>query len=402
MINLQKIAYLFLVFIIMTLAISPAFALGEGNKSMLTIGVMSASPILIIAFNKYHKTDIWIIAFLVSIITIPLLNHPQSMRWSTVLYTCLFGLSFMAYTRLLSKSKLLPIKYLKILKTLIIAYAVTLLIQQFCVLTGLPIFNISVYNEATPWKLNSLAAEPSHSARIVAILMYSYIFTRELILNRKYNLKKDFKYDKWVWLAFIWTMITMGSSTAFLFLPIILIKILKLSNIISLTIILIALFGLINFIGVDEFERTFITAKAVITLDKDTIITADHSASLRIVPFLILITMLSISTLNGWFGHGIDYVSSFMSDFIPGVNEGYSGGGLLQLWMEYGFFCFFIFIVGSIGYLITKNDRLSILFWFLLVVLSGVNSQIVWLCFVLLFTNKYFLNFKLNYINENT
>lgn len=112
--------------------------------------------------------------------------------------------------------------------------------------------------------------------------------------------------------------------------------------------------------------------------------------------------MLSLSTVDGWFGHGIDYVSSFLSDFIPGVAEGYSGGGLLQLWMEYGFICFFIFFRGSIIHILKRNNRLSVLFWFLLIILYGVNNQIVWLCFVLLFTNKYFLNFKLNYINENT
>lgn len=402
MINLQKKAYLFLVLIIVTLAVSPAFSLGVGNRNLLLIGVMSLSPILIIAFNKYHKTDIWIVAFIVSIILIPLLHQPQSMRWPTVLYSCMFGLLFMAYTRLLYKSKLLPIKYLKLLKILIIAYAVTLLIQQFCVLTGLPIFNIATYNLETPWKLNSLSAEPSHSARIVALLMYSFILIKELILNRKYNLKKDFKYDKWVWLAFIWTMITMQSATAFLFLPIVMLKILNRKSIIPFIIISIALIGLINVFGVYEIERTFKVAKAMITLDADTLIKVDHSASLRIVPFLILIPMLSISTLNGWFGYGIDHVSTFLSNFIPGVNEGVSGGGLLQLWMEYGFICFIIFSFGSIRYIITQNDRLSIVFWFFLIFLYGVNNQIVWLCSVLLFTNCYFLNFKLNYINENT
>lgn len=402
MINTQKVAYFFLALFFFGFAISPAFALGEGNRNLILIGIMCLSPILIIAFNKYHKTDIWIVAFLVSIILIPLLHQPQSMRWSTVLYSYMFGLSLMAYTRLLSESKLLPIKYLKILKILIIAYAVTLLIQQFCVLTGLPIFNISKYDEATPWKLNSLAAETSHSARIVALLMYSYIIIKEIILNRTYSLKKDFKYDKWVWLPFFWTMTTMQSATAFFFLPVVLLKILKRKSIIPFIIISIALFGLINVLGVNEFERAFKVANAIITLDSDTIITADHSGSLRIVPFLILIPMLNISTLNGWFGHGIDYVSTFLSDFIPGVNEGISGGGLLQLWMEYGFICFIIFLFGSIRYLVIQNDRLSIVFWFLLIFLYGVNNQIVWLCFVLLLTNSYFLNFKFNYKSENT
>ena len=225
--------------------------------------------------------------------------------------------------------------------------------------------------------------------------MYSYIFIKELILNRNYNFKIDFKIDKWVWLAFIWAMITMGSSAAFLFLPIILIQILKRKNIISVILFSLALYGLMIFFGIDTYDRNLKVIEALITLDVNNIVSADHSASMRIAPFIVLMSMLSLSTVDGWFGHGIDYVSSFMSDFIPGVEIGYSGGGLLQLWMEYGFFCFFIFFVGSMSNIVKQNDRLSILFWFLIVVLSGVNNQIVWLCSILLFTNKYFLNFKL-------
>lgn len=392
MINPQKTAYFFLVLLIMVLAVSPAFALGADNRNLLLIGVMSVSPILIIAFNRYHKTDVWIVTFMVSIILIPLLHQPQSMRWSTVLYSCMFGLSFMAYTRLLSKSKLLPIKYLKILKILIIAYAVTLLIQQFCVLTGLPIFNISNYDEATPWKLNSLAAEPSHSARIMALLMYSYIVIKELLLNRTYNLKKNFKDDKWIWIAFIWTMVTMGSGTAFLFLPLILLKFLKRNNIITLIIISIGVFTLMNLLGVDAFERTFNVLKATVTLDTETILRADHSAAMRIVPLIVVAENLGFNTLNDWFGHGIDYTGMFLSDQIPGIKKGATGGGLLQLWIEYGFLSFFIFLIFSVFNSFRKEDLLSLVFWFMLVFLYGINSQMVWLCLALLFTNKHFIN----------
>lgn len=390
MINLQKTAYRLLVLIIMVLAVSPAFALGEGNRNLLLIGVMGLSPILIIAFNKYHKTDIWILAFLISITAIPLLHQPQSMRWSTVLYSCMFGLTFMAYTRLLAKSKFLPIHYLNVLKLLIIAYAVTLLIQQACVIIGFPIFNISNYDEATPFKLNSLASEPSHSARIVALLMYSFITIKELLLNRTYNLKKDFKKDKWVWLAFIWSMLTMGSGTAFLFLPLVLFKFIKFRNIFLLLIVLFGLFSILVLLEVEAFERTYKVFIATLTLDSEAILKADHSAAIRIVPFLVIIPMLSITSINGWFGHGIDYVSTFLSDFIYGLAKGTSGGGLLQLWMDYGLIVFLIYIYTTLIITYKKKDLLSLIFWILLVFMYSVNSQIVWLCIVLLFTNNYF------------
>ena len=67
------------------------------------------------------------------------------MRWSTVLYTCMFSLTFMAYTRLLTISKLTAFKFMKILRALIIAYFAVLIIQQMCVLLGLPIFTSNLY-----------------------------------------------------------------------------------------------------------------------------------------------------------------------------------------------------------------------------------------------------------------
>ena len=395
MINTQKTSLYFLVLIIMSLAIAPAFALGEGNRNLLLIGVMGLSPILIIVFNRYHRTDIWLLVFMASIILIPLIHQPQRMRWSTIIYSCMFALTFMAYSRLFFKSKLSILTYVKILKFLIFAYCITLIIQQICVLLGLPIFNISNYDVSTPWKLNSLSAEPSHSARIVALLMYSYIVIKELIINRTYSLKKDFKHDKWVWLAFLWIMITMGSGTAFLFLPLVLLKFLKAKNILPLAIISVAVFALMTILGVDTFERTFKVIKATITLDIDSILRADHSAALRIVPFLVLIPMLNITTINGLLGHGIDYVGTFLSDYIYGIEKGASGGGTLLLWMEYGFIIFIIYIALTLKSIYIKRNFINLIFWFLLVFLNVINSQMVWLCLIILFTNNFFES-KLN------
>ena len=65
----------------------------------------------------------------------------------------------------------------------------------------MPIFNLSNYDLNEPWKLNSLSAEPSHSARIMALLMYCYITIKELVTNIKYNFKFDLKKDKWIWIG---------------------------------------------------------------------------------------------------------------------------------------------------------------------------------------------------------
>jgi hypothetical protein len=387
---LNSYSLLLLGVILISMATSPAIFLGEGNINLLLIAVMSFSLLVVIARYKLYRSEIWLLLFMVSIITIPPLAHPESMRWSTVLYSFMFSLTFLAYNRLL-RYKIFNIEsYLSFLKYIIYGYAIVLLIQQFCVLTGLPIFNVSNYDPVEPWKLNSLSAEPSHSARIVALLMYCYIVIKELISNAFYDFRKNFKKDKWVWLGFLWTMLTMGSATAFVFIAIFFLKFIRFKMLVQLGLLVVATAFFVDMIGVDAFDRVLKVFKATLTLDPNTIIAADHSASSRIAPMIYLAEMVDLTTFNGWFGHGIDNVSTFMSSLISGVPDDISGGGMFQLWFEYGFVSFILFVIFSFKCTYRKEDNLSVIFWFFLVFMYGVNSQIVWLCIILLYTNRYF------------
>lgn len=394
MINIQKTAYWLLLLIVIALATSPAFALGQANKNLLLIGVMSISPMLIIFFNNFQKSDIWIIILVVLVLIIPNINHPTTMRWSTVLYMCMFCFTFMAYTRLLTKSKLAPLDFMKILRVLIMAYAVVLIIQQICVLFGLPIFNVSGYSISNPWKLNALSSEPSHTSRIVAFLMYCYIIVKELVLKRPYSLKKDAANDKWLWISFFWTMTTVGASTSFLFLPLVLLKFIRLKDLLPLVFLITTIFGISIYFGVTAFERAYNVFIAVLSLNPEIITNADHSASIRIVPMLVLIPLLNITTLDGLFGHGIDYVGSILYLMVPGIEKGMSGGGLLQLWLDYGFIIFLVFTFGSIYFTFSKRNKLSIIFWFFLVFMYGVNNQILWLFIIFMYTVNFFNQFQ--------
>ena len=389
--NIKLSPSFFLVLILISLAVAPAFALGAGNRNLFLIGVMVISPFLIIIYKKLYKFDIWLVLFLISIILSPFANHPESMRWSTVMYTFMFGLTFIAYNQLLYISSFTMENYQNLLKYLIYAYSIVLLIQQFCVLTGLPIFNVSNYDPMETWKLNSLAPEPAHSAKIVTLLMYSYIVIKELIVKGKYNFRLDIEDDKWIWIAFLWTMLTMGSGTAFLFIAIILLKFIRFKNLIPLFIIFTGIVFLVNMIGINSFERTFKVFMATLSFNEDMILETDHSAAMRIVPTMIVSQMVDLTTMDGWFGHGIDHVSTFMYKLVPGVHKGFSGGGLLTFWIEYGFVSFILFIIFSFFNTFRKGDYLSIIFWFILIFLSGINTQLVWLTILLLYTNKYFI-----------
>lgn len=406
--NALRINRFFIYLIIISLAVSPAFALGKGNRNLLLIGVMSLTPIIIIVFKKIYKLDIWLFLIMGSLALAPILNHPETMRWSTVLYSWMFCLTFIAYNRLLFKNVFSIINFHNLLKYLILAYFITLLIQQFCVLTGLPIFNISNYSLPEPWKLNSLASEPSHSGRIVGLLFYCFITSKEIILQRVYSLKKDAKTDGWIWLAFLWTMVTMGSATAFLFLLIVSLKFIQKKNIVPIIVLLLIFTFIASRFEIKAIDRAIAVFEATLTLDPNNVISADHSASFRIVPTLVLITMVDVLSMDGLFGHGVDSVSNFLYLYIPGGGEEVSGGGFFLVWYEYGFIPFILLMIFSLKATLYKGQIVNIVFWFFLVFIYGINNQIIWLCMVLLYTNNIFLkkskqfNFSTSKMRVNT
>lgn len=229
-----------IIIIIMSLSVAPAIFLGEGDKNLFLIGLLFITPIIFLKYFKIEKIDILLFAFIISIVIIPIAFNPESFRITTVLYTILFCLLFITYKQTLYASELSISNYLKLLKYIIYAYFIVLLIQQFSVLIGLPIFNLSNYNPEEPWKLNSLSAEPSHTARIVALLMYSYIVLIEIVKEKPYAFFKEIKNDKLIWLAFFWVMLTSNSGTAFIFLAIVFLKFIQFRNIAFLILFLIA------------------------------------------------------------------------------------------------------------------------------------------------------------------
>ena len=379
--------------IIVATAISPAFAIDEDSRNLLLIGVMGLSPIIFLAsFKRFYPADYWLIAVMIGLVVMPLVVNPESMRWSTVLFTQMFGITYLAYGQLLVNRKCFTLEnYQNLLKILIYAYTLMLIAQQLCVLAGLPIINSSNYNPGEPWKLNSFASEPSHSARIVALLMYCYIAMAELINRRSYNFSKDLKHDRWIWMSFLWTMVTMQSGTAFVFFAILLTKFLRLKSVLGLSVLIGCIFFLADFVGVTAYERAIRLFVAFWSFDIMTIYNADPSGAYRVVPFFVVAELASITSFDGWFGHGVDYVSYVIQGRIPFYfPEGGIGGGMLQVWVDFGFLVFACFMIFSILSFFRKGEYVSWLFWFMLVFVSNLNYQIMWLFFILLLTNRYF------------
>lgn len=384
-----KVDRLLICIILITFATSPVLVNAKGTAlNHLLIVVMCLSPIVLLAYHKLAVKDICPLLLIFFVVANPLLFHPETLRWGTILFTVLYCLTFMAYSRLINDSGFALEKYARLLKYIIYAYALVLIIQQFCVLSGLPIFLSSNYDSQTLWKLNSLTSEPSHSVRYVALLMYSYMTMKECVQQEKYTLFKGISQDKWLWIAFLWVMIMSFSATGILFLFIVLTKFINKKNWLSFVACFLLLLLLLNATGSSAFERAYQMVKTALTLDEYAMVQADHSGSARIVPMIICAKMINLAVPDGWIGHGVDYVSTWMYLYYPGVADDYTAGGILSFCIEYGFIPFLVFIYFSFSTVVRRHDFTSLLFWFFMCLNEGINMQLTWAAILFMYTNK--------------
>src|SRR5690606_8364101 len=175
--------------------------------------------------------------------------------WSTILFSVMFSISFIAYENALRASKMEVETFIKAIRFLLVAYFVVLVIQQVGVLTGLPILNESNYSALSKWRLNALSAEASHTARNVNVLMFAFLALEEVRTGKKYLLRTQFRRDKYIWLGYAWTLFTMQSTTALIFAPLILLKVTNLRNASFAVGVLAVAIIAVTSIATDEFGR---------------------------------------------------------------------------------------------------------------------------------------------------
>lgn len=353
--------------------------------------------------KNFVKQEIWIWNVAISFLFVTFVARPEFARVSSAIYSCIFFIIAISFTRGLYNNKFTLESYMKVCRILVIAYFIVLVIQQICVLLGLPIFNVIIdYTgfEGSKWKLSSLSDEPSHAARIVALLTFSYIAAYGLFHGKDYSFIeecKKHKSERAFWFAFLWTMLTMQSSTALLFVAIIVCKFF-LNRKVQITSILLGIMcvsmAVLAFSNNKLLQRNINIIAATLTLDEKAIVAADHSGAHRIVPNIILAKRVEILSENGLFGFGMDTSKDVVYKNFPGwMDENAAGGGgVFQIWYDFGFIVFFFYILGTLKFCTSPKDKMSYIFWFLLVFVNSLNTQITWLAIMLLATNKYIID----------
>lgn len=361
---------------------------------------MSVCPaIYVLSLNKIVKVDKIVLGFASLLFTISIVFNFNSIKWSSLMFSCMFLLYFLSGVHCAYRGKVGWTEICWICKTIIYAYCIVLIVQQICVLFGLPVFNANNYSANEPWKLNALSAEPSHTSRYIGVLMYSFLVSNDKIANRNIAFSESFRTNRNIWLSFLWIMLSTVSGTAMIIVALLMtIYINKKNAIIYASLILIVLaLGVTSDITALRRSTSFLSA--AMTGNNESMIEADHSASVRIVPWILCLGRLNVFSFKSWVGEGAGSTSLWMSDFMPGVTKGWSGGGIANLMVEYGLIIGIYYLIFTFRCCYNRSHKIcSIGLWIMCVVLLGINMQIAWLCILMLYLDN---NIRVGHENKS-
>lgn len=359
----------------------------EGNGvSNVKFAAMCMSPIIwLYMFKTFSKAFLWGSIFLLTIIFSVLFNI-DSFRLPTVGYKVAFVVMFIMYYDLIYFNRALSLQdFIKFLRGLILAFVICLILQQLVIIAGLrslPIINLIKYLDRGIGS-NSLSLEPSHAARILTVLM--------LVLMRMYEVKwgsinltltKLYKENKWIILGFLWTMLSMGSGTAFAGLGILSFYFIKRKYAFILITFLTIFYFAIPKIDYEPFNRALVSIEAAFTFDQQIVKDADYSAAARIVPFLNTLNILDFNNIDTWLGKGVD--TSLSYEYL---SEESTIGNI----SDYGLVCFIISLIFIFMCCIDKIWSIETMIFIFLLALTVANVAYIWGVLMLFTTSKHFI-----------
>lgn len=284
------------------------FVAWEGyGVSPLKVALMGLAPLLFIFRVPYiTKATVWCSLYMVVVLFCA--YQQDYVRFSTLGYLGMFLITYIVFYNLLYKKHAFSLMYfIRLLRFMILAYAICLLAQQASVLVGirnLPIINLNNQYFLAIDKLPTWTQEPSSSARILGVLYYAYLRCCEIVEGEKLSLKRVFELPhRWITIGFLYTMTTMGSGTAFISLMILAMYFVQVKRLWYVVPVFMVLYFTLPLLNIHQLDRAVNVINATLTLDAEVVRETDGSAASRIVPVINTLNM-DLSSSETWFGTG--------------------------------------------------------------------------------------------------
>ena len=277
----------------------------QGPFSPVKITLMGLCPLIYIA-KKPIVTKALVLAAIYWLVCYTLSLLKGEMRFSTLGFLGMYLILYINYYSFIVKGTFTLEYFTKILKYLIIAYAVVLIGQQMCVLVGLrnmPLLNLQNQFFLSITKLPSLTLEPSHSARILTFTMLGYLRCMEIKKGKRITLQELFSPEqRIVTFSFLWSMLMMGSGTAFVGMGVLSLYFITRKTVIYIIPLIIGMFMLGQSMELKQMDRAVALAEAASTGSAEEAMAADGSGATRIIPVMNVFTKTDVTQLETWIG----------------------------------------------------------------------------------------------------
>lgn len=349
--------------------------------SMPKVVFMASTPFLLLMMSPYvSKATIFGLLFFSVTVAMSVIQFGTP-RMSTFYYTALFLLMFNLYYNLVYLNNVFTIDgFLRIVKFVIMAYAICLVVQQAFFIVGLkymPLVNLMGMPYYELFRLNTLAIEPSHAARILTVYFYAFLKLLEYKNGGAPSFSLLWGEHRRLVLAFLYTMLAIGSGTAFVGLGILALYFLRKQYVAYVVIFGFAFYMLVPMIDYEPLNRSMAVFNAAMSGDADLVRKTDHSASSRVNIILDTIKYVDLSDIDTWLGKGVD--ATFTSD-----------KAVVSAITDYGLISYILKLVFFFSCCFTGLFSLEVLMFILLFSFNVGNIAYGWAALMVFSTIKYF------------
>ncbi|MDA8592464.1 hypothetical protein N9L90_00910 [Planctomycetota bacterium] len=356
---------------------------GADQRNFLLIGLMLIAPLAAISIGlPRSRRGAVALTVPIAMMTRAAVTD-ETAAWSSVLYTTLFVMSFAICLGCLDTGQVTRDACRRALWLLIFAYAVVSVLQAAADLTGLPVPN-QILSKGS-WSYNSLAAEPSHVARILPMALLTYFQLGEAGADAPATWGRVFIRDGRLLLAFMVAMYLSGSVLALLLIPLtLLLVVAKRSGI--LVLLLVGAIPFVASVNTDslrahpELGRLVRLMEAAPEMDATALAEADTSGATRLTPVLIYFESLHWDSWEALVGGGHGAMDKLLRGRIAGMRS--------DAVTSAGFFPGFAISYGLIGLVLAlstwmiqflRKENLTLVFlWLVASWASAWNSQTFW------------------------
>ena len=282
---------------------------GGTTNSFIKLGVMGLAPFMfllrgmIISKALFFGIGYWLWCYFSSLLI-------GEQRFSTLGFSGMYIITFIVFYNLLRKGVFTFVYFKQLVRILIMAFGIVLICQQICMLIGLrtmPLVNLNNQFFLSLTKLPILTLEPSHSARVLAALVLCYWRMYEIENGEKLRLKHLFMGEmRKPMILFFWSMLTMGSGTAFIALAILSLYFITKDTAFYVIPFLVVMYLISGTMEMTQFERAKRLTEASLTGDIEMMQEADGSGASRIIPFVNTFTNINFLKQETWVGKGTD------------------------------------------------------------------------------------------------